>query len=159
MATKTLSLDEGYQLLPNRLVRNVYVIEAKGTIFYKHYSDIQCADGFDSHMFSGFVAAIQSFAKQIGEREVKEIALGNRLLYCSIDIYSSMIFVVECDTNTKSKKIRQVLEKTKSLFVNLFLGNLNADDQIKSKIISELKKRLSDMLGEPSEVENFLYAI
>ncbi len=159
MATKLISLVDGYQLLPNRLVKNVYVIEAKGTIFYKHYSDMQYADVFDSHMFSGFVAAIQSFAREIGEQEAKEIVLGNRMLYCAMDAFSGMIFVVECDPKSKPKKIRQILEKIKSIFVNSFLGNFYAEETVKSKIVPEFRKKLNETVFEPSIVGDFLSII
>ncbi|MFX0152630.1 MAG: hypothetical protein ACFFAJ_17735, partial [Candidatus Hodarchaeota archaeon] len=82
-------------------VRSIIIIHPSGLIIYnKSFSK----ELVDEHLFSGFVAAILAFSKELGS-ELSSIGLQNKLFY--FDRIHSLIVVLSMDIEVNKQSIEE----------------------------------------------------
>ncbi|MFX0183079.1 MAG: hypothetical protein ACFE95_08365 [Candidatus Hodarchaeota archaeon] len=119
-------------------VRSIIIIHPSGLIIYhKSFSK----ELVDEHLFSGFVAAILAFSKELGS-ELSSIGLQNKLFF--FDRIHSLIFVLSMDTEVNKRSIEEFF---------LFLKNAkeieDLADNIQSKVVFPLAQ---DEIQETDEL-------
>lgn len=96
------------------------------------------------------------FATEIGGKETNVIQLGNSTILSSKDELSDIRFVLKCTKDVNQKKMMQVLNKIKNLFINTFTGHLYDADDVQKKLKVEFEDKLNKMLESESNVSRFL---
>ncbi len=133
------------------------IIDEKGEPFYTYERYNQGSSENSEWMFSNFVQSLQLFACSLGENEVNAITLGDYKIYAAKDKVTNMVFYLRCEINAKPKKINQILGQMKSIFIEKFLGNLNATEDRKRELLNSFARDLMIILKQKENVvEKFL---
>jgi predicted nucleic acid-binding Zn-ribbon protein len=137
----------------------IYIIDNKGTPIFIRENYIQGSGNADHALLSDFISALQSFAKEFGEEETRMIELSDAKIYSARDKLTNYYFIIKCDINTKNKKMFDILNKIKNLFIDKSLGQLTSNDEKKKQIMASFEDALNDLLEPRENIEDFLKSI
>ncbi len=124
------------------------IIDENGNPFYTYERSDQGSSENSNWMFSNFVQSLQLFAKSLGENDVNTITLGDYKIYAIKDNLSNMVFFLRSEITAKSKKVNRILCQMRNIFIEKFLGNLNATEDRKRELLNSFSKDLMKVLKE-----------
>ena len=141
----------------NKEIRSIYIIDGKGKPIFirEHHSQGSGSSSADHALLSRFVTALQSFATELGEEDTRIIELGDEKIYTLKDGFTKFFFVLNCEPDSKSKKMFKILNDIKNLFLQKFMGNFTASEEVKKKIMVSFLEDLNHILNPFSKLENF----
>ena len=129
----------------------IYIIDDTGTPIFIRENYIQGSENANHALLSDFITALQSFAKEFGEEETRIVELSDAKIFSTLDSLTNYIFIIKSDINAKSKKIFEILNKIKNLFIDSFMGQLASSNEKKTKIMVSFEHNIDVLLEEPSD--------
>ncbi|MFX1451239.1 MAG: hypothetical protein ACFFCM_10380 [Promethearchaeota archaeon] len=102
------------------LVNEIWIITDSGLTIYNQMVE----EKIDKDLFGGFIAAIHSFIKAMGEELCKSITMGNSQIVIMLDKINSLYFVGRSDVKVKEKKIEEYLSKIMEKFCTCYEDEL-----------------------------------
>ncbi|MHA1132384.1 MAG: hypothetical protein ACTSQI_16750 [Candidatus Helarchaeota archaeon] len=94
------------------MLKNVIIFWTHGTMLYSHSYDV---GGKDPNIVSGFLSAFTSFAKEIGEGEIRSIVMHNSLIL--MGIRQEICFTIFFDQDDDETQGKLILEDLISSFL------------------------------------------
>jgi hypothetical protein len=94
------------------MLKNVIIFWGHGTMLYSHSYEV---GGKDPNIVSGFLSAFTSFAKEIGEGEIRSIVMHNSLILMGIQ--QEICFTVFFDQDDDEAQGKLILENIISAFL------------------------------------------
>ena len=137
----------------------IYIIDDKGTPILIHENYIQGLGNADHALLSDFINALQSFAKEFGEEETRMIELSDAKIYSTKDKLMNYYFIIKSDINAKNKKMFDILNKIKNLFIDKFIGQLTSSEEKKKQIMVSFKDDLNKFLEPIDNIKGFLKSL
>lgn len=139
-------------------MKRIYILnDGKELLFsYKNpsYENIT-----DDTLFSNFILAMNSFAREFGQEKVSSIDLGSEKIVYMKDTSTKYIFVVVYDNKKDIKKDSITLPGIKDFIIEKYLNKSNSNEIIKQKIDPSLLEALETSRAKFSSVENFLHML
>lgn len=136
-------------------IESIFILNNNGVPIFIQENYIQGKNNIDPALLSDLVNALQKFANELGEKETKFIELGGGKIFSTKDNSSNYLFVLKCDKNAKAKRMYQILNDVKNLFLNIFLGNLYViKEEINKGLLSSFKKELKNILNPYNKLES-----
>ena len=93
-----------------------WIITSAGIPVY-HQSII---DEIDQSLFGGFISALLSFIKELGEDDIRHLEMGGSKIVILSSIDKNWFFIARSDKKVKEKKINRYLTEIRSLFWDKF---------------------------------------
>ena len=138
----------------------IYIINDKGTPIFIRENYIQGSGDANHALLSDFITALQSFAREFGEKETRIVELSDAKILSTMDYITNYLFILKCDINSKNKKMFGILYKIKNLFIEKFTGYLASSEDKKKEIMISFELALNEVLAEPaSTLSGFLKSI
>ncbi len=122
------------------MLKNVLIFWSHGNLLYSHaYGDSKN----DPHLVSGFLSALASFAKELGEKEIRAVHMHPHKIFMGVrrDLRFT-IFLDENDEETQGKLILQILINS---FLAVFGSELNPDKLTDISLFKEFKEVLDNL--------------
>ncbi len=142
-------------------IQGIYILNKDGTPLFTIEYHAMGSGNEDYVLLSNFLSAFQSFTSEIDEVHQKIKALDfaqSKILFCEYKD-ARIKFVLKCAKEIKIKKAKDILTKIENLFLNTFLGYLNAPDEARGPKLKEFHEELLKMIENKKstvKVENFL---
>ncbi|TFF93663.1 MAG: hypothetical protein EU544_05545 [Promethearchaeota archaeon] len=137
-------------------IKSIYIIDSKGNPFFVKELFTQDSENAEAVLLSNFIAALQTFASELGGKQAKIIKLGESKIFTLIDNLTKLYFVIKAKRDAKEKKILDILKKIKNLFINKFTGHLTDSEENKREIMKEFIPELDEILEPQDRVQEFL---
>ncbi|HEY0087762.1 MAG TPA: hypothetical protein VGB37_02900 [Candidatus Lokiarchaeia archaeon] len=137
----------------NKEIQNIYILDSTGKPIFISENYVQGTGEIDHGLLSNFITAIQSFASELGEKEVMVIELGNGTIYSVKDNKYQIQFVLKCQKEANAKKMFKILTDIKDLFFEKFSSYIEIGVGDRGKIISSFVNDLHKMLGASKSSE------
>ena len=138
---------------------SLYIINYARDLIFWQENVSQNAKKIDQEYLSNILSTLEMIASQIGEEEVKIIELGKVRHFISKDNMTGISFVIRCEKGVKAKKINQMLREIKNIFIGEFIGNFNATQIEKVRIMKSFMNSLFEIIGEAKKVQYYIDAI
>ena len=122
------------------MLKNVLIFWSHGSLLFSHaYGDLKN----DPHLVSGFLSAVASFARELGEKEIRSIQMQPHKVFMSLrqDLCFT-IFLDEHDDETQGKLI---LESLINSFLAIFGTHLDPTRPIELSIFRPFGEVLDDL--------------
>ncbi len=105
------------------MIYGVWIIHGDGKcLFYREFKDLN----INEQLFSGFMAAILAFSKEISSRQLKSMNLEDFSLYYEGIEEKRLYFVVAADPKEQESNIREKIELIEKAFLSQY-GDVLAD--------------------------------
>ena len=140
-------------------INSIYIINSNGDLIFLQENLSQNSEGFHFDYLSNFLSTIETIAKEIGEKEVKVIELGNNKFFIAKDKLTKITFILKCDKAAKPKKNFELLKKIKNIFIEKFIGNFNSPQIVKRRLMKSFIEVLLEIIGKAKKVQYFLDSI
>ncbi|MHA1148833.1 MAG: hypothetical protein ACTSR8_11395 [Promethearchaeota archaeon] len=140
-------------------IKSIYIIDAKGNPFFIRDIFSQGMGDSDHMLLTNFINAIQSFAAELGGGEAKVIKFGDSKIFSTKDPMTNIMFVIKAILKSKDKKLLNLLNQIKNLFIEKFTGNLTADSTTKIRILEDFRDALDELIKPKDNVDAFLTSI
>ncbi len=134
-------------------IEGIFVVGKQGKVIFPYGNDYESLGKNDKELLSGFVSAFQSLARELGEEEMKEARLGTSKLYFTKDRISEISFVIKATSTAKQKKMFQLLEKIKNLFINTFIGHMYEESEAIRYLLDSFSINLDKLLNEQPDTK------
>ena len=135
-------------------IQSFIILDNNGAPIFVQENFIQGRNNVDLALLSDFINALQNFATELGEKETKFIELGGGKIFSTKDSSTNYLFVLKCDKKAKAKKMYQILNEIKNLFLNKFLGHLYEIKEEKNKeLLSSFENELKIILNPYNKLE------
>ena len=142
-------------------LQGIYIIDMDGNPIFTLEFHKMGENNEDYMLLSNFLSAFQSFTTEIDEAQQRIKILDfsrSKILFCEYK-EAKIKFIIKCDRDIKVKKFRTLLDTIENLFLNIFMGSLNASDDVKGEKLKEFHEKVLDLLENKQKkrkVENFL---
>jgi len=138
----------------------IYIINDKGTPIFIRENYIQGSGDANHALLSDFITALQSFAREFGEKETRIVELSDAKILSTMDYITNYLFILKCDVNSKNKKMFGILNQIKNLFIEKFTGFLASNENKKKEIMLLFELALNELLTELKDsLSEFLKSI
>ena len=135
----------------------IYIIDEKSNPIFIRENYLQGSGDANHALFSDFVTALQSFAREFGEEETRVIELGDAKILSTKDNITHFLFAIKCESNAKNKKMFGILNQIKNLYIDKFTGHLASSEEIKEEIMRSFEIEIIKIISEPKDkLSNFL---
>lgn len=125
------------------MIREFYVFQRSGNpVFHRSYGESRV----DEALLSGFLAAVFSFAKEIGHGEIQSMVMKDTVFV--YEVSGDFIFAVAVDLDDDEEAARGFLSRAISLFSDSYKGELDEQSSLEAfgkvlePLISEYNSRL-----------------
>ncbi len=133
------------------------ILDEYGKPFYTYERYTQGKIENAEFVFSNLISAIEVFARSLGSTDVKSITVGSNKIHVIKDNLTNMIFFISCELTAKPKKVNQILDQMRNLFIAKFLGKINESDDKKRELLKEFTQDLKTAIYQKeSAIERFL---
>ncbi|MFX1238016.1 MAG: hypothetical protein ACFE8P_09890, partial [Promethearchaeota archaeon] len=122
-----------------------------GKFIFSGGDSLQTMEKDDRNLLSGFVGAFQSLAQELGQEEMKEAQLGSSKLFFTKDKITEISFVIKAEATAKKKKMFQLLEKIKNLFINTFMGHMYEESEAKNYLFESFAINLDNLIKDNTD--------
>jgi hypothetical protein len=136
-------------------IQCVYIINSDGTPIFIHEKFTQGTDDVHHALFSGFVAAFQTFVLELGADETN-IVLGNSNIFSSYDKKNKLYFVLKCSLDVSPKEMNQILGNIKELVNNFLSEKMDKIQDLEKNLLENLRDQINDLIIPKSNIETFL---
>lgn len=140
-------------------INSIYIINSNGDLIFLQENLSQTSEDFHFDYLSNFLSTIETIAKEIGEKEVKVIELGNNKFFIAKDKLTKITFILKCDKTAKPKKSFELLKEIKNIFIEKFTGNFNSPQIVKRRLMKSFIEVLLEIIGKAKKVQYFLDSI
>jgi hypothetical protein len=101
------------------MIKAFYVLLKTGeSLFHRVYGK----NDVDESLFSGFLGAVYSFAREIGHGDIQTMEMGDAKVICEVS--GKLIFVVEVEKDDDEQEIKNFLNSASKTFVERFREEL-----------------------------------
>ena len=98
-----------------KMIKEFYVLLKSGeSLFHKVYGE----NRVDESLFSGFLGAVYTFAREIGHGDIKTMEMGDAKFICEVS--GKLIFVVVVEKEDNEQEIKNFLRFSINAFLNRF---------------------------------------
>ncbi|MFX1411678.1 MAG: hypothetical protein ACFFA6_15110 [Promethearchaeota archaeon] len=118
----------------------IYIIDSSGATIFSYNNYVQGNSEVDSALLSHFVYALLSVAKNIGEDEIKKVAIDKNKFFLIKEKLTSYIFILKTKPNAKFEIIEPILKKIKKRFIEKFTGHFTLPVQDKLKLLKSFEQ-------------------
>ena len=101
-------------------VNGVWILDEGGTTLFSYEIYTQGSEEYSSALFSGFIASIQQFSTQLGEKNAERIEMGKTKYFISKDSKLKLLFVIKTTQMANNSKISKILSKIQKRFKQKF---------------------------------------
>lgn len=103
-----------------RDISEIWIIDSSGITLF----NLSKEENVQATLIGGFFSALQSFVKELGEKELKSIMLGSSkfMIYQGIGGY---LFISRSQNDVKSKKIEEHLKLVEAKFLEMYHDKLD----------------------------------
>ena len=126
-------------------------------IFWSHgrllYSKTYGVASKDPHLVSGFLAAFTSFAKELGEKEIRSITMQPHKIFMSVS--QDLCFTIQLDQDDKEAHGTLILESLIDAFLSFYGEMLDPTQNFELKLF----KTFEPVLDELNIIKNFFELI
>ncbi|MBN1802283.1 MAG: roadblock/LC7 domain-containing protein [Candidatus Lokiarchaeota archaeon] len=134
-------------------IEGIFVVDKVGKVIFPYGEEFESLGKNDKELLSGFVSAFQSLARELGEEEMKEARLGTSKLFFTKDRISEISFVIKATIYSRQKKMFQILEKIKNLFINTFIGHMHEENEAIKYLLDSFSINLEKLLSEQPDTK------
>ncbi len=133
----------------------VYIVDVDGIPIFIHEKYTQGSMEVNHALFSGFVAAFQTFISELGANETN-IVLGNSSIFSSFDDLFQLYYILKCALEANEKEMNQTLKKIKDLVEKYLPKTFIKVKDIDFGFLEKLRNEINELIKPKTNVATFL---
>ncbi len=137
-------------------IKRIYIINGKKELIFS-YNNPEYETIVDESLFSRFILAMNSFAREFGEEQISNIDLGNEKIFYLKDKCKRNLFIVVFNKNVQINRKSIKLDEIKKLIIEKYIKKVY--DLDKKKFELSLLELLDNSLPNCTGVEQFLNSL
>jgi hypothetical protein len=126
-------------------IHYIYIMDGSGNPIFVRENYVQGSQKFNPALLSRFVTALQSFATEFGQDEMRVAELGDENIFTT-KIDTGIQFMLVTGKKVKHKKMFKLLDQIKTLFMEKFAKYSIADGDEKREIMGSFVFELNNTL-------------
>lgn len=141
-------------------LEGVYVVGLnEPKIYFSYELFTQGSEKWDLALFSHLVSALETFASEINQKEMKLIELSANKVFATIDEKYDIVVIIKCRKNVKDAVAFELLQRIKQKFLENFKTYAITPEDMKFVKTSIFSKDLRKILKENSDINKFLKSL
>ncbi|MHA1144882.1 MAG: hypothetical protein ACTSRW_09115 [Candidatus Helarchaeota archaeon] len=127
-------------------VKAVLILKKDGGVLFSYEIFNQVYEQDDARLFSGFISAVHSFSREIGEKGIEFLELGHSMVFISFFSKLDLFFIVISDLKASKKQMIEFLNLIKKRFVERFGKKIGIISNVNELEMADFKEDIENVL-------------